>query len=248
MTTTALDALQRVLAGEGAAPRRFRAIAAHFLAGDVLRMPDEPTARLGSDWAFFDRHREAFSEYLGVAGFRLLIDEDYRFAFVVHDEPALREMLDKATSRVAVACRILYHREQQTVHLTAGVEVTMRDLFERLDLTGGVGTRTPRVRTLEALRTLARFDMVTLPSRFTGQEDERFTITPVLARRLPLTAIQEYLDKTRPGRGRADEATVDDPAVADAEAAIDAAIDADDPAETPGPSTAIQGRILSSTE
>ena len=205
MTDGTFDALRRVFAGEGATPRRFRAIAAKFLAGDVLRMPEEVTERLGSDWAFFDRYREAFAEYLAVAGFRLLIDEDYKFAFLVHDEPSMRETLDKATSRVAVACRLLFHREQQTVHLTAGVEVTMRDLLERLDLTGGVGGRTPRVKTLEALRTLARFDMVTLPSRFAGHEDERFTITPVLARRLPLAAIQEYLDRTRPGRAKAED-------------------------------------------
>lgn len=198
--TEPFDALRRVLGGEGSTPRRFRTIAAQLLAGDVLKVPDEITARLGSDWAFFDRYREAFSEYVGVAGFRLLIDEDYKFAFLVHDEPSLREMLDKSTSRVAVACRLLFHREQQTVHLTAGVDVTMRDLYERLDLTGGVGGRTPRVKTLESLRTLARFDMVNLPSRFTGHEEERFTITPVLARRLPLTSIQEYLTRTRPRR------------------------------------------------
>lgn len=205
MTDSALDAVRHVLAGEGATPRRFRTIAAQLLAGGVLRMPDVPTQRLGSDWAFFDRYRDAFAEYVGIAGFRLLIDEDYKFAFLVHDEPALRETLDKATSRVAVACRLLYHREQQTVHLTAGVEVVMRDLLERLDLTGGLGGRTPRVKTLEALRTLARFDMVALPPRFSGREDERFTITPVLPRRLPLTAIQEYLDHTRPGRGRVED-------------------------------------------
>lgn len=202
MTDVNLDAVRRVLAGEGSTPRRFRTVAAKLLAGDVLRIPEEPTRRLGSDWAFFDRFREAFGEYVSIAGFRLLVDEGYKFAFLVHDDPAMREMLDKSTSRVAVACRLLYHREQQTVHLTAGVEVSMRDLLERLDLTGGLGGRTPRVKTLEALRTLARFEMVTLPPRFNGYEDERFTITPVLPRRLPLTAIQDYLDRTRPGRTR----------------------------------------------
>lgn len=197
MTDVPLDALRRVLAGDGSTPRRFRTIAAHLLAGDIVRLPDDPTARLGSDWAFFDRYREAFGEYVAVAGFRLLIDEDYRFAFLVHDEPSMREMLDKATSRVAVACRLLYHREQQTVHLTSGVEVVMRDLLERLDLTRGIGGRTPRIKTVDSLRTLERYDMVTLPPRFNGYDDERFTITPVLPRRLPLTAIQDYLERTR---------------------------------------------------
>lgn len=226
MSDTSLDALRRVLGGEGAAPRRFRTIAAQLLAGDVLRLPDEPTQRLGSDWAFFDRYRAAFAEYVGVAGFRLLVDEEYKFAFLVHDEPALRETLDKATSRVAVACRLLYHREQQTVHLTAGVEVAMRDLFERLDLTGAAGGRTPRVKTVESLRTLARYDMVTLPPGFTGHEEERFTITPVLPRRLPLTAIQEYLDRTRPGRLRAEAPGADAAAAVTEAPEGDAAVDA----------------------
>lgn len=199
MTNASLDALRHVLAGDGSAPRRFRMIAAQLLAGDILRLPEDPTARLGSDWTFFERYREAFGEYVGIAGFRLLIDDDYKFAFLVHDAPSMREMLDKATSRVAVACRMLYHREQQTVHVTAGVDVVMRDLLERLDLTGGVGGRTPRMKTVDALRTLARYDMVTLPPRFTGYDDERFTITPVLPRRLPLTAINDYLERTRSG-------------------------------------------------
>lgn len=203
MTDISLDALLRVLAGDGSTPRRFRTIAAHLLAGDIVRLPEDPTSRLGSDWAFFDRYREAFGEYVGIAGFRLLIDEDYKFAFLMHDEPSMREMLDKATSRVAVACRLLYHREQQTVHLTSGVEVVMRDLLERLDLTRGIGGRTPRIKTLEGLRTLERYDMVTLPPRFSGYDDERFTITPVLPRRLPLTAIQNYLERTRSAGTRA---------------------------------------------
>ena len=237
MTENTLDDLHRVLAGDGSTPRRFRTIAAQLMAGSVLRIPEVVTQRIGSDWAFFDRYREAFAEYVGVAGFRLLIDEDYKFAFLVHDEPALRESLDKATSRVAVACRLLYHREQQTVHLTAGVEVVMRDLLERLDLTGGVGGRTPRVKTMEALRTLARFDMVELPSRFTGHEDERFTITPILPRRLPLTAIQDYLDRTRPGRGRSEPSEAsdrDDPDATDPDDADHAAAAAPPvPATTP---------------
>lgn len=216
MSDGSLDALRRVLAGEGATPRRFRAIAARFLSGEVLRLPDELTERLGSDWTFFERYRDAFAEYVGIAGFRLLIDPDYKFAFLVHDEPALRETLDKATSRVAVACRLLYHREQQTVHLTAGVEVTMRDLLERLDIAAGVGAHTPRTKTVEALRTLARYAMVTLATGFAGRYDERFTITPVLPRRLPLTAIQNYLERTHPSRGRAERAgpnAAADPAV-----------------------------------
>ena len=204
MTDVTLEPVRRVLSGEGSAPRRFRAIAAKLLAGYVVRMPAEATQRLGSDWSIFDRYREAFVEYVGISGFRVLVDEDYKFAFLVHDEPSMRESLDKATSRVAVACRLLYHREQQTVHLTEGVEATMRDVLEHLDLTGGVGGRTPRVKTLEALRTLARFEMVSLPPRFNGYEDERFTITPVLPRRLPLKSIQDYLDRTRPGRAASD--------------------------------------------
>ena len=208
MTEDNLDALRRALAGEGSTARRFRTVAAKLLAGEVVRMPEAPTERLGSDWSFLDRYRDAFAEYVGIAGFRVLVDEDYKFACLVHDDPALRETLDKATSRVAVACRLLYHREQQTVHLTAGVEVTMRDLLERLDLTGGVGNRTPRIKTLEALRTLARFEMVSLPPRFSGYEEERFMITPVLPRRLPLTSIQDYLERTRPGRLQSGSETI----------------------------------------
>ena len=203
MTTAPLEALHRVLASDGAGPKRLRELTASLLAGEVVRLPDDPRLRLGSDWAFLDRHRDAVAEYVSVAGFRLLVDEEYHFAFLVHPEPRLREVLDKATSRVAVACRLLYHQAQQTVRLTAGVDVTMRRLLEYLDVSNGTGARTPRVKTIEALRHLARYDMITLPPRFSGADDDTFAITPVLAHRLPLSAIQSYLQRTHAGRSEA---------------------------------------------
>lgn len=211
MTDVSLEQLQQILNGEGAARRRLHDVLVALLAGEVIRCPDDAASRSGSVWTSFDRYREVIELYVGIAGFRVLVDEEYRFAFLVHDAARLRETLDKHTSRVAVACRLLYHRHQQTVHLGSGIRITMREILDRLDLGTGTPTRTSRSRTIESLRLLARYDMVELASPFAGVDDDTVVLSPVLPRRLPLSCIHDYLERTGAG-GTVSSATSSGPA------------------------------------
>ncbi len=207
MAEQLLEQLISIVEGDGASRRRLQDVLTSLLAGEVVRMPDDPAKRVGSLWTSFERFRSIIENYVAISGFRVIVDESYHFAFLVHDEPRLQERLDKHTSRTAVACRLIYHQQQQSVHLTAGVRITVRDILNCLDTSGGVVTRTPRIKTAESLRTLARYDMVEFPGVFTGADDDIVVLTPVLPRRLPLTLIDGYLERTSQRRRRdADEA------------------------------------------
>lgn len=186
-----------------ASQRQIREMLSRLLAGEVIRRPEEIHLRAGSEWAVYQRFRAVVEQYAHIGGFRVLEDPDYAFVFFVHDAPRLRETLDKATSRVAVACRLLYHRQQQSVKLQ-DAETTMREILDLLDLSGGEARRTARTRTITGLHTLARHGMIVLPPRFEGRDDERVVLTPVLPRRLPLSAVQGYLERTRVTRGSGD--------------------------------------------
>lgn len=199
-TTATIEAFD---AQTPASQRQIREVLSRLLAGEVIRRPEEVHLRAGSEWAVYQRFRALVEQYAHIGGFRVLEDPDYAFVFFVHDAPRLRETLDKATSRVAVACRLLYHRQQQSVKLQ-DAETTMREILDLLDLSGGEGRRTARTRTITGLHTLARHGMVALPPRFEGRDDERVVLTPVLPRRLPLSAVQGYLERTRVTRGPGD--------------------------------------------
>ena len=186
-----------------ASQRQIREVLSRLLAGEVIRRPEEVHLRAGSEWAVYQRFRTLVDQYAHIGGFRVLEDPDYAFVFFVHDTPRLRETLDKATSRAAVACRLLYHRQQQSVKLQ-DAETTMREILDLLDLSGGEGRRTARARTITGLHTLARHGMIALPPRFEGRDDERVVLTPVLPRRLPLSAVHGYLERTRVTRGSGD--------------------------------------------
>ncbi|QDE81673.1 DUF4194 domain-containing protein [Myxococcus xanthus] len=168
------------------APRdqaRFKAVVTRLWAGEVI-MPGSPM-RPDPDWSFVERYHPLVASYLDFGDWQLDFRHKPPMARAVHRSAKLRANLNKFQSMVTLALRIAYHEQMGATHDREDCLVRVAELRDRLHQEGLPTHQLSARKLRDALRVLARHQLVRIPRGFRALEDEEMTVTSVMEVVLP---------------------------------------------------------------
>lgn len=172
---------------EAAQQERFRAVVTRLLSGHVLTPGS--ALRPDVDWRFVQGHAEVIDAYLRIGGWRLDLDLSLRLCRAVHEQGEQRVRFTKQQSLVLCLLRLAYHEEMQRMSEDGRCELRVGEIRERVEQLGkGAPTFTRRSLT-DALRRLARHSLVTIDRGFSGEDEERVLVNPLVEKVLPTDTI-----------------------------------------------------------
>ena len=136
--------------------------------------------RTNPDYLFVERNFELFQDYLEYAGFHLERDSNYGVIFLSSSYEFNRVKLDKATTLMLYALRLIYEEEREKLSLSRDIFTTTGGLVHKM-LSLGVTKRKPANLTLrDSLRTLNRFRIVEKVDGPWENADTRLLILPTI--------------------------------------------------------------------
>ena len=164
-----------------------------------------------SDYYFLLRHREIFSEYLEVLGFRLEISEEYGVVQLVNPQNYNRLNLKLYESIILLILRILYDEKKRELSISDEVIVTLGDLQDKylsLKIRDKMIDKTTMRNSLNLFR---RFQIVELLDRDLSSEESRVLIYASILMAVKVEDIKQAFDKLETYRkgGRTDESGED---------------------------------------
>lgn len=137
-------------------------------------------ARTDPDYLFVERHFSLFQDYLGYAGFQLLLDRTYGVIALTSAFDANRVHFNKFTTLTAYTLRLIYEEEREKLSLSDRVVITTGDLIEKMMAVGAIDKKPADQKIGGAMRTLARFRIVTKPSGHWEEAETRILILPTI--------------------------------------------------------------------
>jgi hypothetical protein len=176
------------------APRlqsRFRNTVSRLLAGRILTPggafdPDE-------DWSFLIRHSSLVESYLAIAGWRIQLDRSLGVARVVSDMGDQRASLNKLDSWILCVARLAWHEQRTSLSEDTRCTLAIDNLRERLVRFGAPVAAVSRNRLREAIRRLARFDLIAPPPGFTAHDTDELIVSPVVEKIITVDRVSEWL-------------------------------------------------------
>jgi hypothetical protein len=84
------------------------------------------------DYIFLAKNKELIQNYLDMAGWSLHKSEHHDYYYVSNDMEANRLRLNKETTGIILALRLIYDENSETAGLNQDVELKMRELLEKV--------------------------------------------------------------------------------------------------------------------
>lgn len=128
------------------------------------------------DYYFITQHREKFSGYLSVLGYRLEINEEYGVVQLTNPQNYNRYHMKLFESILLLILRILYDEKKRELSASEEVIINMGDIHEKF-LSLKIREKIMDKTTLRnAVSTLRRFQLVEILDRELSNEDSRLII------------------------------------------------------------------------
>jgi len=172
---------------EAAQQERFRAVVTRLLSGHVLTPGS--ALRPDVDWRFVQGHSELIDGYLRIGGWRLDLDLSLRLCRAVHEQGEQRVRFTKQQSLVLCLLRLAYHEEMQRMSEDGRCELRVGEIRERVEQLGKGAPAFTRRSLTDALRRLSRHSLVTIDRGFSGEDEERVLVNPLVEKVLPTDTI-----------------------------------------------------------
>lgn len=96
----------------------------------------EKIVTVDRDYRFIERNYELFREYLGVAGWDLVLDPNFGVAHINNRYGYNRRLLDKVTTYFLYVLRLIYEEEREKLSLRREVATTVGELAQKLGYLG----------------------------------------------------------------------------------------------------------------
>lgn len=128
------------------------------------------------DYYFITQHREKFSQYLSVLGYRLEINEEYGVVQLTNPQNYNRYNMKLFESIILLILRILYDEKKRELSVSDEVIINMGDIHEKF-LSLKIRDKMMDKTTLRnAISTMRRFQLVEVLDKELSNEDSRLII------------------------------------------------------------------------
>lgn len=129
-----------------------------------------------ADYYFIIKHKEKFTEYLEVLGYRLEINEEYGVIQLVNAQNYNRYNMKLFESIILLILRILYDEKKRELSVSDEVLVNMGDIHEKFMSLKIRDKMIDKTTLRNAISTLRRFQLVESLDRDLSNEDARLII------------------------------------------------------------------------
>lgn len=148
-----------------------------------------------SDYYFVIKHREKFSEYLGVLGYRLDINEEYGVIQLTNPQNYNRLNLKLYESVILLILRILHDEKKRELSASDEVIVNLGDIHDKF-LSLKIRDRMLDKTTLRnALSLFRRFQLIETLDRDLGNEESRILIYDSILMAVRVEDIRQAYEK-----------------------------------------------------
>lgn len=121
---------------------------------------DEDMRRTNRDYLFVERNFSLFQEYLSYAGFRLEKDVNYGVISIESEFEGSRLQMDKMTTLMIYALRLMYEEEREKLQLLTEVFTTVGGLVGKLLTLGAITKKPSNAQLSKSLRLLRQFNII----------------------------------------------------------------------------------------
>ena len=132
------------------------------------------------DYLFVETHFELFQEYLALAGFTLERHSDFGVIRLGSSYDANRIHLDKLTTILVYAMRLLYEEKREEISLVREVITTTGDVVAKLLHLGAIKKKPSNALLSDSLRTLSRFRIILKKEGAWEDSDTKLMILPTI--------------------------------------------------------------------
>lgn len=147
------------------------------------------------DYYFITQHREKFSQYLSVLGYRLEINEEYGVVQLTNPQNYNRYNLKLFESIILLILRILYDEKKRELSVSDEVIINMGDIHEKF-LSMKIRDKMMDKTTLRnAVSTMRRFQLVEVLDKELSNEDSRLIIYDSILMAVRVEDIRQAYEK-----------------------------------------------------
>ena len=147
------------------------------------------------DYYFITQHREKFSQYLAVLGYRLEINEEYGVVQLTNPQNYNRYNMKLFESVILLILRILYDEKKRELSVSDEVIINMGDIHEKF-LTLKIRDKMMDKTTLRnAISTMRRFQLVEALDKELSNQDSRLIIYDSILMAVRVEDIRQAYEK-----------------------------------------------------
>ena len=147
------------------------------------------------DYYFITQHREKFSQYLSVLGYRLEINEEYGVVQLTNPQNYNRYNMKLFESVILLILRILYDEKKRELSVSYEVIINMGDIHEKF-LTLKIRDKMMDKTTLRnAISTMRRFQLVEVLDKELSNQDSRLIIYDSILMAVRVEDIRQAYEK-----------------------------------------------------
>ena len=147
------------------------------------------------DYYFITQHREKFSQYLSVLGYRLEINEEYGVVQLTNPQNYNRYNMKLFESIILLILRILYDEKKRELSVSDEVIINMGDIHEKF-LTLKIRDKMMDKTTLRnAISTMRRFQLVEALDKELSNQDSRLIIYDSILMAVRVEDIRQAYEK-----------------------------------------------------
>lgn len=147
------------------------------------------------DYYFITQHREKFSQYLSVLGYRLEINEEYGVVQLTNPQNYNRYNMKLFESVILLILRILYDEKKRELSVSDEVIINMGDIHEKF-LTIKIRDKMMDKTTLRnAISTMRRFQLVEVLDKELSNQDSRLIIYDSILMAVRVEDIRQAYEK-----------------------------------------------------
>ena len=148
-----------------------------------------------ADYYFIMKHKDKFTEYLSVLGYRLEINEEYGVVQLVNAQNYNRYNMKLFESILLLILRILYDEKKRELSVSDEVLVNMGDIHEKFMSLKIRDKMIDKTTLRNAISTMKRFQLVEALDRDLSNEDARLIIYDSILMAVRVEDIQTAYNK-----------------------------------------------------
>lgn len=161
--------------------------------------PRERRLAANRDYRFVERHLALFQAYLRAGGFELQADGRRGVMALYNRYGRNRAKMDKYTTYLLYALRLVYEEAMETVSMRREVVVTLQDVLSRLFSLGLLDRRVAATNLAAALNRLRRLNVIARVDGFAHELESRWLIYPSILLAVPDERIHHLYERWSAG-------------------------------------------------
>ena len=136
------------------------------------------TFKYNSDYRFIDRNIEVFRDYLEIAGFRLIKDNNYEVIYIENEYGYNKKKLDKNTTIFLYGLRLKFDEDRESLKLNTDTIVTVSDIINKLIDVGAYNKKPSDIEIRTALSNLISFNIIQKVEGILEKPETKIIILP----------------------------------------------------------------------